>query len=127
MASKDQIVATAIKLLQDQPHGFRYTQLHRASRMAVGELRLLKRGARARPKCHPRSRYLCTDSPGVPTRMVQLGAWGKMPKLSKLAGRPKQRVARRGARLARCIGSASSDSQTKWSARWTFTKWTFTS
>jgi hypothetical protein len=32
MASKDQIVATAIRLLEDQPHGLRYTQLHTAIR-----------------------------------------------------------------------------------------------
>ncbi len=30
MASKSQIVATAIKLLEDQPHGLRYSQLHTA-------------------------------------------------------------------------------------------------
>ena len=35
MASKDQIVATAIKLLQDQPHGLRYTQLHAAIRSVL--------------------------------------------------------------------------------------------
>ena len=35
MASKDQIVATAIKLLQDQPHGLRYTQLHAAVRSVL--------------------------------------------------------------------------------------------
>lgn len=32
MASKNEIVATAIKLLEEQPHGLRYTQLHTAIR-----------------------------------------------------------------------------------------------
>lgn len=35
MASKDQIVAAAIKLLEDQPHGLRYTQLHAAIRSVL--------------------------------------------------------------------------------------------
>ena len=35
MTSKEQIVAKAIELLQDQPHGLSYSELHKAIRAAL--------------------------------------------------------------------------------------------